>query len=96
MNLTNEQLLKIEESSACFMTPEEIAVIIEQPVNDFLKVLKDKSSDAYLAYQRGKVNQKLKLRKRVIEMAEYGSHSAGQMAEVYIVEQSKSERNVET
>lgn len=93
MNLTDEQLLKIEESAACFMPAEEIAVLIDQPVQEFLLILKDESSQAYRYYQRGKVNQKLKLRKRVIETASYGSHSAAQMVESYIVEQTKSERN---
>lgn len=96
MNLNDDQIKKIEECAACFLSYKEIAIILDQPVNDFISEIKNPITLAYAAYERGKVNSKFKLRKRVIQMAEYGSQSAGQLAEQYMTEQTKKERDVGT
>lgn len=93
----NEEKLKlIEESAAAFLSPQEIAVIIDYPIDQFIKLLNQSDSDVAKAYTKGKINKKKQLRERVIKMAEYGSNSAEQLVENYIAEQKISERDAGT
>ena len=91
-----EKLKLVEESAAAFLSPQEIAVIVDIPEEEFISLLKQKDSDVAKAYTRGKINKKKQLRERVIQMAEYGSNSAEQLVENYIAEQKISERDAGT
>lgn len=93
MQLTEEQLKTIEEYASVFMTPAEIAVVIGIPTDDMISILSDKTHPASVAYAKAKAVRKYEIRKKVLQMAGFGSQSAGASVEQYIVEQTKSERD---
>lgn len=93
MQLTDEQIKTIEDYAAAFMAPEEIAVVIGVPVKELAAILSNKRHPAAIAYAKAKAMKKFELRQKVLQMAAYGSQSAGASVEQYIIEQHKSERD---
>lgn len=95
MELTIDELNKIEEMAAAFMPPAEIAILISIPSDRrdlFIEICKShKSSDIYLYYQRGKLTSKYELRKTVVKLAKAGSPAAEPLADKYILEQLAKE-----
>ena len=95
MELTGEQLNSIEEMASAFMPPFEIAILINVAPSErdfFCEMCKShKLSDAYNAYQRGKLQTKYELRKTVVKLAKAGSPAAEPLADKYILEQTAKE-----
>ncbi|GAB3550598.1 hypothetical protein [Spirosoma fluminis] len=80
MNLTKDQLTQIENLASYFFSPDETAIIIDVDTADFEEELLDETSDAYRAYQRGKLKSKLELRKSILTLAKQGSGPAQSLA----------------
>lgn len=80
MNLTKEHLAEIENLASFFFSPAEIAIVIDVDVVDLEEELLDDTSDAYRAYQRGKLKSKLELRKSILTLAKQGSGPAQTLA----------------
>ena len=80
MNLTIAQLAEVENLASYFFSPEEIAIVIDVPAADLEDELLDDTSDAYKAYQRGKLKSKLELRKSIMTLAKQGSGPAQTLA----------------
>lgn len=93
MKLSDQQIDIIEEMSAHFMSVDEIAVMISVCSDSLRRDINTDSSPASIAYQRGKAKTKLAIRKRVVQMATYGSPQAESLVEKYIIDQIKSERD---
>ena len=89
--LSQDILLRVEEYAGLFLFPEEIAVMIEIPYDDFARLLKNKKSPAYLAYMKGKTTSKMQIRKNIISMARNGSPQAEMLAGKFISDQAIAE-----
>lgn len=91
MNLTDEQLLQVEEMAAALLPADEIAILLNLTAperNSFIEVVKTHtSSPVYMAFHRGRLTTKYELRKTVIKLAKHGSPAAEPIAEKYIREQ---------
>lgn len=91
MTLADEVLQKITEMSAALMPPAEIAILIAIPADQrdfFCDICKNhRQSPIYEAYQYGRLQTKLSLRKTVIKLAVAGSPAAEPLADKYMKEQ---------
>lgn len=93
MNLTDGQLQEVYENAGLFLSPEEIAVLMDLNVLDFIAEIKSKTGEVYLQYMKGKTTSKKAIRENVVKMARHGSPQAEDLAEKYIAEQKISEKN---
>lgn len=95
MNLSEETLQEIKEMSAALLPPAEIAILINIAADQrdyFCDICKTHvHSPVYDAYQRGRLETKLELRKTVIKLAKAGSPAAEPLADKYMKEQSINE-----
>jgi len=91
MQYSAEQLEKIKELSSQLMRPEHIALLLELDYEEFKRKIKHKSSEAYKAYETGKAETILELRKQEIKLAKLGSPLAVDMVHRFIVDQEENE-----
>ena len=89
--MNDEQLSQIEHYASLLLTVSDIAMLMDLDEDWFREVVRLKSTPAALAYHKGKLNTKVKLRESVIRFAEKGSPQAEQLAESYFLNQKKSE-----
>lgn len=89
LQLTSEQLATIEDMSSCLMSPGEIALYIDCPVDKFNHIINHKKTDQiYIAFHKGRIKTKLELHRIVIKLAHKGSPQAEQLADKYLKEQN--------
>lgn len=92
MGLTKQQLELIHEYSAALLTPMEIAILIGLDASKrsafVVRCRNHEGTPEYEAYQRGRLETKLDLRKNIIKLAKAGSPAAEPMAEKFIKEQT--------
>jgi hypothetical protein len=80
MKLNDEQLSEIESMASYFFSGEEIAIVLDVDVDDLTDALSDDETDAYRAYQKGRLKSKLELRKSILTLAKQGSGPAQSLA----------------
>lgn len=93
MNLNNDQLQEVFDHAALFLSPEEIAVLLDLDIVQFIAEIKSKKGVIYLQYMKGKTQSKKAIRENVLKMAKHGSPQAEDLAEKYIAEQKIAEKN---
>ena len=97
MILTEEQLERIREMGALFLSPHEVACLIGVEGSDretFLEQFYPESdAPAYRAWKLGYTQSKYEIRKKVVSLAKMGSPQAEMLAEKYI-EELEIDRNV--
>lgn len=91
MQYSAEQLENIKELSSQLMRPEHIALLLEIDFEEFKRKIKHKGSEAYKAYETGKAETILELRKQEIKLAKLGSPLAVDMVHRFIVDQEENE-----
>lgn len=91
MQYSAEQLVKIKELASQLMRPDHIALLIGVDQEEFRRKIKHKGSDAYSAYETGKAETILELRKQEIKLAKLGSPLAVDMVHRFIVDQEENE-----
>jgi hypothetical protein len=93
MNLTEQQLEEVYKNAELFLSPEEIAVLLDLDVKLFVREINSKKGPLYLNYMKGKTTSKKAIRENVVKMARHGSPQAEELAEKYIAEQKIAEKN---
>lgn len=73
MNYSDEILKKIEEWAEIYLPISDMAVILDIPPEKLREDIRDRSSDVYKAYHRGKVLSKVKLHAQEMKLASIGS-----------------------
>jgi len=91
MQYSAEQLEKIKELASQLMRPEHIALLLEIDYEEFKRKIKHKGGDAYKAYESGKAETILELRKGEIQLAKLGSPLAVDMVHRFIIDQEENE-----
>ena len=91
MSYLPEQLEKIKELSSKLMRPDHIALLIGVDQEELKRKIKHKGSDAYIAYETGKAETILELRKQEIKLALLGSPLAVDMVRRFLVDQEENE-----
>jgi hypothetical protein len=79
-DITSEDLLLIEELASYFFTPREVAVMVEADPNHFIAALEDEQCSIYQAFQKGRLQSEMELRKSIIKLARAGSSPAQTMS----------------
>lgn len=91
MTYTPEQLTVIEQMAAIYMKPSEIAVSLDIPVVEFKQDIALAGSLAHNAYQKGKISQKVQIRKQTALLARVGSPLALEMSERALLDMEDDE-----
>lgn len=91
MQYSAEQLEKIRELASQLMRPDHIALLLEVDPEEFKRKIKHKGSDVYRAYETGKAETILELRKQEIKLAKLGSPLAVDMVRRFLVDQEENE-----
>lgn len=91
MKYTAEQLKTIEQLAALYITPTEIAIIIDVPEELFKSDIAMTDSPARKAYLHGKVSQKIEVRKQMSMLARVGSPAALEMSERALLDMEDDE-----
>ena len=76
MNLTREELDLVQNYAERGMNPEDIALLMHLPEQEFCDLVSNKFSDASKSYRRGRVLTMLAINTREIEYASKGSPQA--------------------
>lgn len=91
MQYSPEQLKTIKELASQLMRPEHIALLIEVDQDEFRRNIKHKGSVVYLAYETGKAETILELRKQELKLAKLGSPLAVEMVQKFLIDQEQNE-----
>lgn len=73
------------------MKPSEIALILNKPTLTFREDITFVDSPAYIAYHRGKIAQKLEVRKQMAALARVGSPLALEQSERALLDMEDDE-----
>ena len=73
MDFSEKELDQIEVMASLYLTPTDIAIVLQVPAHEFKAELKRHGSPAAKSYLRGKVATKIKLRKQEMALAQVGS-----------------------
>ncbi len=85
MNPDKETLDKIQDMASSLMQPREIAILLDINPDAFEHdVNHNPSSEVYKHYNKGRLQTKLELRKKIIQLAKAGSPQAEVLADKYI------------
>lgn len=71
---------EIKSMSAVFLTPKEIAIILEFDVVQFTNACNAEGSMIYQAFQSGRMKSEYELRQSILKLAKSGSSPAQTMA----------------
>lgn len=91
MTYTPEQLAKIEELAALYIRPSEIAVMLDLHEEMFKADISMADSPGRRAYLRGKLAQKLEIRRQMALLARVGSPLALEMSERALLDMEDDE-----
>ena len=86
-----EQLTTIEQMAALYITPTEIAITLDVPEEEFKSDIAMAESPARKAYIKGKLSQKIAIRKQMAMLARVGSPSALEMSERALLDMEDDE-----
>ena len=73
MKFTNEQLENIEKWAAIYMPISDIAILLSIPADMLRDEIRNKNTEASLAYHKGKAASRLKLHHQEMLLAQVGS-----------------------
>jgi len=79
-DITEDASKLVEELASYFFTPREIAVMIEIHPDDAIILMKIDDSAFYIAFQKGRLQSEMELRKSIIKLARAGSSPAQTMS----------------
>ena len=91
MKYSADQLAKIKEQASQFMRPEHIALLINVDPEEFRRNIKHRGSEAWKAYETGKAETILELRKEELKLAKLGSPLAVEMVNKFRIDQEQNE-----
>jgi hypothetical protein len=80
VDITDEEITTVNELSALFFTPSEIALMMEFHKEEVQEAMLEDSSKFYTAFQTGRLNSEMELRKSIIKLARSGSSPAQTMS----------------
>jgi hypothetical protein len=79
-DITAEELAEVERLAGLFFSPREIAVMLELHLPEILEQLDSNEGNFYRAFQKGRLQNEVDLRKAIMQLARAGSSPAQTMA----------------
>jgi IS30 family transposase len=92
MELTEEDLARLEEYAGLFLSVDEIAILLNVNVKDLRIELKRDNSEIGKRYFHAKLMSQLEIRRQVINFAKKGSPQAENSVREYMKKQVLSEK----
>lgn len=92
MKFSSEQIEQIKEYAGYLLKPDQIARLLDVDPIEFKSFLKQKNHPAAEAYEKGKTETILEIRKQEIKLAKLGSPIALDLVSKFIIEQKQGER----
>jgi hypothetical protein len=83
INATDDELVKLQDYASLFLTPVEIALLLDWDAGVLLKMIKNKKTVISKTYNKGKLISKIELRRNTIKMAKHGSPQAEEYCDKY-------------
>lgn len=91
MKYSHEQLVQIEQFAQLYTKPSEIAIYLGIPEFEFKTDIATDGHPARNAYVKGKLSQKLEIRKQMATLARVGSPAAIEMSEKALLDMEDDE-----
>ena len=91
MQYSQEQLKKIKEFASELMRPDHISLLLGIDQDEFKRKIKHRGSEAYIAYETGRAETILELRRQELKLAKLGSPLAVEMVHKFIIDQDKND-----
>lgn len=91
MIYSTEQLELIEQLASIYMTPTEIAIKLGVPETELKSVISVPDHPVRIAYLKGKISQKIEVRKQMAMLARVGSPVALEMSERALLDMEDDE-----
>jgi len=79
-DITNEELIEVENLAGLFFSPREISLMLELRINEIYEQLDSNQGNFFRAFQKGRLQNEVDLRKAIIQLARAGSSPAQTMA----------------
>lgn len=79
-DITQEELLQVEELAQLYFTPKEISVMLEIKYAEVKDTIENEEGNFYEAFMRGRLQSETDLRKSIMMLAKAGSSPAQTMA----------------
>lgn len=92
MEFSKDQIELIKEYSGYLLKPDQIAMLIGVNPDEFKMTLRNKKHPGSIAYETGKAETILEIRKQEIQLAKLGSPIALDLVSKFIIEQKQGER----
>ncbi len=86
MTFTSEQKAEIETMGSLFFCYRDVAIFLQLDPVKFIECVSDQTSEAFIAYERGRLKSELEVRKSVVDLAKRGSSQAQEMVLKYITD----------
>lgn len=91
MNLSESELIKLEEYASKFLSITEISILLNVDTDLLRESIAFRGTQEHKRYNTGKINKILELREQEIEMAKLGSTVAIELVSKYIINQKIDE-----
>lgn len=91
MKYSAAQLEKIEQFAQLYTKPSEIAIYLDIPEEEFKADINSEGHPARKAYIKGKLSQKLEIRKKMALLARAGAPAAIEMSEKALLDMEDDE-----
>lgn len=78
--VSEADLLLIEELAGYFFTPRKIALMVEMDAEQAVYLMGTEGNQVYNAFQKGRLQNEVNLRRSIIQLAKAGSSPAQTMA----------------
>jgi len=79
-DITQEELIEVENLAGLFFSPREISVMLELHLPEILEQLDTSEGNFHRAFQKGRLQNEVDLRKAIMQLARAGSSPAQTMA----------------
>ena len=79
-DITEEDIAMVEDLAGLFFIPKEIALMLELPEADMQNEMMNPGSMIYIAFQKGRLQKEVDLRRSITKLANAGSSPAQTMA----------------
>jgi hypothetical protein len=89
-DINAQDLVLIEDLAGLFFTPKKIALMVEISATDMHVAMLNEESDIYIAFQKGRLQKEVDLRRSILKLANAGSSPAQTMS-LDIFNKSKAE-----
>jgi hypothetical protein len=92
MELSKDEIKKIEEMAGLFFTIEEIAEFLALPTRELSIEIRRRGTPISEAYWQGKYAKMIELRKKVVDYAQKGSSQADNLVDKFLKNQQMFEK----